>query len=315
MTGPSSTPKARYGFDLPPDEVELLRGPLPEAARAWIREELGAGTRIVSIHPRSGGTSSAIHVVTVEDRGGTRQSLVLRRYVRADWLAEEPDLAEHEARVLELLESTAFDAPCLVAVDPTGAQCDVPAVLMTRLPGRIRWSPRAIDPRMDALVDAMLTIHAVRVPDGVPIRDFRPYSVGQHLEPPLDTSQRAAWERAIEVHAGPPPSTERAFIHRDFHPGNVLWTGDRVSGVVDWCNASIGVPEVDLGHCRINLTRELGDDRADRLSARYRKRSGRGEMHPYWDLISAVGMLDLVGTDFVWLPALDEFVARAVARL
>ena len=280
MSGPRSTPTARYGFDLPPDEVELLRGPLPEMTRAWIRDRLGAGTRIVSIHPRSGGTSSAIHAVTVEHRDGTRQSLVLRRYVRADWLAEEPDLAEHEARVLDLLERTEVDAPRLVAVDQHGAQCDVPAVLMTRLPGRIRWSPQAIDPRLDALVDAMLTIHAVPVPDDVPIRDF-----------------------------------ERSFIHRDFHPGNVLWTGDRVSGVVDWCNASIGVPEVDLAHCRLNLTRDLDDERAERLSACYRARSGRGEMHPYWDLISAVGLLDLVGTDYVWLPALDEFVARAVARL
>jgi len=288
---------------------------LPEMTRAWIRDRLGAGTRIVSIHPRSGGTSSAIHAVTVEHRDGTRQSLVLRRYVRADWLAEEPDLAEHEARVLDLLERTEVDAPRLVAVDQHGARCDVPAVLMTRLPGRIRWSPQAIDPRLDALVDAMLTIHAVPVPDDVPIRDFRPYLDGAHLEPPTDTSQRAAWERAIEVHAGPPPSTERAFIHRDFHPGNVLWTGDRVSGVVDWCNASIGVPEVDLAHCRLNLTRDLDDERAERLSACYRARSGRGEMHPYWDLISAVGLLDLVGTDYVWLPALDEFVARAVARL
>lgn len=308
-------PKARYGFDLPPDELELLRGPLPEAARAWIRDELGAGTRIVSIHPRSGGTSSAVHAVTVEDRAGTRQQLVLRRYVRSDWLEQEPDLAEHEGRVLTLLESTPVDAPRLVAVDATGARCDVPAVLMTRLPGRIRWSPRAIDPRMDALVDAMLTIHAVPVPDGVTIRAFRPYLDGEHLEPPTDTSQRAAWERAIEVHAGPPPSTERAFIHRDFHPGNVLWTGDRLSGVVDWCSASIGVPEVDLAHCRLNLTRDLDDERAERLSAGYGARSGRGEMHPYWDLISAVGLLDLVGTDYVWLPALDGFVARAVARL
>jgi aminoglycoside phosphotransferase (APT) family kinase protein len=315
MTGPSAKPTARYGFDLSPDEVQLLRSPLPEPTRTWIRDQLGAGTRIVSAHPRAGGTSSAIHAVTIEERSGARQTLVLRRYVRSDWLAQEPDLAEHEARVLELLAPTAVDAPRLVAVDATGARCGVPAVLMTRLPGRIRWAPNAIDPNLDELVDAMLTIHAVRVPDAVPIRDFRPYSEHEHLEPPTETTQRAAWERAIEVHAGPPPSTERAFIHRDFHPGNVLWVGDRVSGVVDWCNASIGVPEADLGHCRINLTREVGDERADRLTVRYRERSGRGEIHPYWDLVAAVGMLDLVGTDFVWLPALDDFVARAVARL
>ena len=45
------------------------------------------------------------------------------------------------------------------------------------------------------------------------------------------------------------------------------------------------------------------------------ERSGRDEYHPYWDLVDAVDMLDLVGTEFVSLSALDEFVARAVARL
>ena len=42
---------------------------------------------------------------------------------------------------------------------------------------------------------------------------------------------------------------------------------------------------------------------------------GRGEYHPYWDLVDAVGMLDLVGPESGWLPALDDFVTRAVARL
>src|SRR5882724_8262052 len=97
------TPPPVHGFDLDPEEEALLRGPPPPAARAWIRELLGPGTRIVSTHPRAGGTSSAVHGVTVDAPDGGRRELVLRRYVRADWLAREPDLAEHEAHVLDLL--------------------------------------------------------------------------------------------------------------------------------------------------------------------------------------------------------------------
>jgi aminoglycoside phosphotransferase (APT) family kinase protein len=117
------------------------------------------------------------------------------------------------------------------------------------------------------------------------------------------------------VHAGPPPVVERSFIHRDFHPGNVLWRGTGVSGVVDWANASLGSPEADVGHCRINIARHLGHEVADQLAARYRERSGRGAYEPYWDLVDAVGMLDDAGPDRGWLPALDDFVRRAVARL
>jgi aminoglycoside phosphotransferase (APT) family kinase protein len=306
---------AKYGFDLSPEDQALLRGPLPTAARDWVRAELGRGVRIVSSHSRAGGTSSAIHAVNVEDGRGARRQLIIRRYVRTDWLADEPDLAEHEARVLQLLEGTAVDAPELVAVDPTGDRCDAPAVLMTRLPGRIRWATRDLDRFLDGLVDEMLSIHAVDVPESVSIRPFRPYDEGKALEPPPGSSCPDAWWRAIEAHAGPPPTRERIFIHRDFHPGNVLWRGDAVSGVVDWCGASLGSPEADVAHCRINLSHALGYDAAERLTARYLERSGRAEYDPYWDLIDAVGMLDLAGTDFAPLPGVDEFVARAVARL
>jgi aminoglycoside phosphotransferase (APT) family kinase protein len=313
MAPPSPVPV--HGFDVTPEDRLLLRGPLPAAARRWVLGELGPGSRIVSAYARAGGTSSAVHGLTVDDARGVRHRLVLRRYVRSDWLEREPDLAEHEARVLTLLEPSAVEAPRLVAVDPNGGHCDVPAVLMTRLPGRVRWSPRDVRGFIERIVDPMLVIHAVRVPDSVPIRTFRRYYEDEVLQPPAGSSCPEAWARAIEVHAGPPPAVERVFIHRDYHPGNLLWAGDSVSGVVDWVNASLGSPEADVGHCRINLARHLGYEAAELLAQRYRARSGRGDYHPYWDLVAAVGMLDDAVPARGWLHALDEFVERAVARL
>jgi hypothetical protein len=40
--------------------------------------------------------------------------------------------------------------------------------------------------------------------------------------------------------ASEPPDYRACFLHRDFHPGNVLFTGDglRISGVVDWVETS-----------------------------------------------------------------------------
>jgi aminoglycoside phosphotransferase (APT) family kinase protein len=304
-----------HGFGLSAEEMRLLRGPLPVTARVWVRDRVGPGSRIVSEHARAGGTSSAIHAVTVADARGDRHPLVLRRYVRADWFAREPDLAEHEARVLDLLTGSAVLAPRLVAVDGRGEECDAPAVLMTRLPGRIRWAPRGLDEYLDGLVDALLTIHAASVPANVAVRPFAKYSEGETLYPPPGSACPEAWARAIAVHAGPPPTRERSFIHRDYHPGNVLWTGRAVSGIVDWASASIGCPDADVGHCRINLARHLGPAAADQFSATYATRAGRDDDYdPYWDLVAAVGMMDETGPESGWLPALDDFVARAVAR-
>jgi aminoglycoside phosphotransferase (APT) family kinase protein len=308
-------PAFRYGFDLPLDEHRLLRGALPVRARDWVRRQMGRGARIVSEHARSGGTASAVHAVTVDDGAGARGHLMLRRFVRADWLAEEPDLAEHEARVLELLRPSRLTMPELVAVDADGSECDVPAVLMTRVPGRVRWSPRDVDGFVARLVDAMLSIHEVRIPAGVEVRPFRPYDRGKPLVPPPGTTVPGAWERAIEVHAGPAPSSEPVFVHRDFHPGNVLWSGAEVSAVIDWSSASVGAPEVDVGHCRVNLAVALGLDVADRFLAVYQERTGRDDYDPYWDLQVLVGMISDIELESEWLPADDELVRRAVARL
>jgi aminoglycoside phosphotransferase (APT) family kinase protein len=309
------SPVHRYGFDLPPEDHHLLRSTLPASAREWVRESVGNGARIVSLHTRSGGTASAVHAVTLDDARGTRHHLVLRRFVRADWLAQEPDLAAHEARVLDLLAPSAVAAPRLVAVDPTGEHCDVPAVLMTRVPGRIRWSARDVDDFVDRLVDAMLPIHEIAVPAGIELRPFRPYYLGTKLVPPRRTRFPDDWARAIEVHAGPLPQHDAVLVHRDYHPGNVLWSGAAISAVVDWSSASIGAPEVDVAHCRANLGHAFGIDAADRFLAVYLERTGRADYHPYWDLQDLVGALDVIEQQPEWVPANDEIVRRAVARL
>src|SRR5262245_37739097 len=97
-----------HGHDLPPEEHALLRAKPPRQALKWC----GDVTRVI---PFEGGTSSAVHGIELSD--GTR--LVLRRYVRSDWLNEEPDIAFREATALQLV--TGIPAPRLVKVDPDGS--------------------------------------------------------------------------------------------------------------------------------------------------------------------------------------------------
>ena len=79
----------------------------------------------------------ANHAVTVADRHDRRHRLVLRRWARPGWDLDDPDYtAQREATILELLGPSAVPAPEVVAADPEGTACDVPALLLTRLPGR-----------------------------------------------------------------------------------------------------------------------------------------------------------------------------------
>jgi aminoglycoside phosphotransferase (APT) family kinase protein len=290
-----------HGYDLTPAERELLRSPPPRRALAWCEEVTGA--RVRAVQALDGGMSSAVHALDLADG----RPLVLRRYVRAEWLAEEPDVPEREAAALELLRDCPLSTPELVAADPTGAQAGDPAVLMTRLPGAIDWAPTDRDGFLRALAALLPAIHATPISPALP--DYAPYALETDRPPPW-TARPQIWERGFAVFEQPPPSDVRRFIHRDFHPGNVLWANGRVSGVVDWPNASIGDPSADVGHCRMNLAGTLGLEAADR----FLELTGVDDYHPYWDIAAALGGFDSA-TLAQWTPGDEEFLARAVRRL
>jgi aminoglycoside phosphotransferase (APT) family kinase protein len=76
------------------------------------------------------------------------------------------------------------------------------------------------------------------------------------------------------------------FIHRDYHPTNVLWHKGAVSGVVDWINACRGPAGVDVAHCRTDLAQMCGPAAADQFLDAYREVAHGFAYNPYWDLDS-----------------------------
>ena len=96
----------------------------------WAQE--AAGARVVAALPLES-QWLANHLLVL----GDGRELVLRRWARPGWERDDPDLtAAREALVLERLADTPVPAPELVAADPDAAACDVPALLITRVPGR-----------------------------------------------------------------------------------------------------------------------------------------------------------------------------------
>ncbi|MPZ99630.1 MAG: phosphotransferase [Dehalococcoidia bacterium] len=266
---------------------DFIRRRPPPRALDWVERSVGGGARVRAVRRLRGGSSSAVHALTVEDGEGRRRGLVLRRYVRANWLDLEPDLAEKEALVLRALETGEVAAPRLVAVDEDGTECDVPAVLMERMPGRIDLSVDTLARGIEAMADAVARIHAIRC-EAVP--GLQPYVTWADLDavsPPSWTRDAGAWRAVIEVARRPLPDVPHVLVHRDYHPGNVLWWRGRFAGITDWVNASCGPRGVDLGHCRQNIAQLLDIEAAERFLACYEERTGR--VHdPFWDALSLV---------------------------
>lgn len=260
---------------------------LSSSTRRWIEDV--AGGVVVSVGVLRGATSSLLHVVDV-DTGDRKQSLVLRRFTDRQWIEREPDLATREARCLQHAQRVDLPAPRLIAVDADGAHCGVPATLVTRLPGTVVLSPGERAEWLRGLARAAAQIHRVDAA-GFPWKYHR-YNESVQLTAPAWSTQPKAWEAAIAAVHGRPPAYRECFIHRDYHPSNVLWENGRVSGVVDWVNGCRGPAAIDVAWCRHNLANLHSVAVADEfLDAYLTEAGGDFSYDAYWDLMSVVELL------------------------
>jgi hypothetical protein len=179
---------------------------------------------------------------------------------------------------------------------------------MSALPGALVWEPTSEETWLRRLAETLPTIHHVAV--SPELRTWAPYPPEPGMVPPPWTKHRWAWDRALEAYAGPRPHSDQVFLHRDYHPGNVLWVNGQITGVVDWMSSCVGPPEEDVSHCRTNLACHHGQAQADRFLTYWQDITGRRDYDPHWDLINVVSMCS-EDPD----PALDEVVATAAAQM
>jgi aminoglycoside phosphotransferase (APT) family kinase protein len=304
----------------------IRRGPSAEAV-AWAARASGPGRRILSVRRLRGGSSSSVHAITVEDAAGARHQLVLRRYVRADWLAEEPDVVERETRVLRALATTPVPAPELIACDEDGSHAGVPAVLMRRIPGGPCLARGRLEKAIEPMARLLASIHALSCSTVPRLQPYRVWHDPADDGVPHWSRAPQAWSRLIEADRAPMPPTPAVLLHRDFHPGNVLWFRGRLAGVTDWVNACCGPPGIDVGHCRVNLAMLLGVAAAEHFREVYERAAGRSHV-PQFDaramLDFGIGPVDLAqfhdaGRTELTAEAVharrDEFAVFIAARL
>jgi len=221
------------------------------------------------------------------DRGNTSETVVLRRYVLRAEFEEEPDIAAREARVLAMLERSPLNTPRLLAVDPDGDEAGAPAVLMSRVRGRLDWTPSHLSGWLHELAAVLPILHDTDADSDV--QAFQPYEPDS-WDPPPWLQDRRVWERLVAVYHGPRLDDDSVFIHRDYHPGNVLFLRGRAHAVVDWQSASIGPRSADVWHCRANLLGRFGIAVADEFLAAWQAISGVS-YNPWTELVMLVDTL------------------------
>lgn len=265
------------------------------ATRAWVEKGLPPGERVGDVERLRGGWTSQTRRLGIDGPHG-RRSLVLRSFVKPFYLRHAEALLAREAAVLTLLRGTDVPVAELRAVDAAGEHCDHPSLLMSLLPGEVRLGDEGAGTRAGLLARQLVRVHDIEVTEETRPRPYQAWTSPDHVRLPGRTGRPELWRRAVDVIGGRPPVHEPRFLHRDFHPGNVLFAGDgaglHISGVVDWVETSWGPAELDVAHCSTALALLHGPRAglrfADLYTAAGGQLSGNRADHLYWRLLDAL---------------------------
>lgn len=262
---------------------------IPKQMLDWVVQSINEQAIVQSIVRLKGSTSTILHHVTllIEEK---EVDVVIRQFNNQAWLAEEPDLVKHEAKSLIKAEEVNIDTPKLIAFDETGEKCGMPAILMTKLAGHVELKPRHFQQWTNELAHKLILIHNVSG-DHFEWTYFT-YNDLQTWQLPNWSKYPNVWRILLKVAQGPAPKVKQCFIHRDYHPTNVLWQDGQISGMVDWVNACRGPAGVDVGHCRVNLAMLYDVQTADAFLHAYIKQAGPDFSYQlYWDIVALIDIL------------------------
>ena len=242
-------------------------------------ETLAPGGRLISRRRLRGGLGSQMDVLRIEAADRVRQTVVLRRYV-SGWERSSSADARHEYAVIELLEKANVPAPRRLLLDAEGRFFDMPAMVLSYLPGRSFFVPRNVRLWTDELARGLAQVHSVtpsRFNLSWLLSETRPdlrARVEQRSDqvadlPPL--GQRAV--ATLRSHVGTLFLPEPCLVHGDYWPGNTVSYRGKLVGIIDWSEARLGDRRSDISQCRADLVLTHGLETADDFLESYRRYS------------------------------------------
>ncbi|HEX3794319.1 MAG TPA: aminoglycoside phosphotransferase family protein [Acidimicrobiales bacterium] len=267
---------------------------MDDVTHGWILEVLGAHD-VREVRTLTFGISSDMRLIEAD-----RIPLVLRRYVN-DFVNELPTAIACEVQALKAARSVLGDmVPEPVAFDVTGDRSGCPSLIMTYLPGE----PAIHHLDLRQIVEPLARLHARTAPNE--FDRYRHWFDIDRLAVPEWTKRPEAWAELIDIVGGKEPTAPHVFLHRDFHPGNLLWQNGQLSGIVDWPASCHGPRGIDVAHARGNLALIDGVEEAEQFLRTYRQIVPSHDHDPWWDVADLLSF----DSDFAGLMALNAFGAK-----
>lgn len=242
------------------------------------------------------------------------KELVLKVYNNTLWLRREPYIPRNEAKVLSFLAEERIRSPKFLGL----YKGNTPTLLMSKLKGQPYFNSNLSQRELTLAADYLFKIHSLDVSKYVKkLNPYRPhyFDFQEYITIPKWTRKKIEWKKAIEIYFSRTDFSGRHLVHRDYHPGNILYHENNISGIVDWATSCAGNPLADLGHMRFNLFLDQGKYQAEFFSESYLNKAGL-DYNYIWDLRSCVGAIpDFdIETD-TKKEKFDEFICQTLEKM
>lgn len=232
-----------------------------------------------------GGLSAQVTAIEIGVPGGPPVRAVVRRFGAAD-LGRNPDIARDQFELHMTLHRHGLLVPKPLLYDDSCSIFEVPFLVLEYIEGSTDLAPQDFGGAVFQMAAHLAEIHNISgVADIV--------STLPHPEIQDAPDCPASEEKIRELLRSVMPLPRRnlpALLHGDYWPGNVLWEDGRLAAIIDWEDASVGDPLVDVSNARLEILWVFGPERMEEFTRHYRERMPKVDLTdlPYWDLYAAV---------------------------
>lgn len=239
---------------------------------------------VTKVSPLTGGMSSTMLLIEADGPQGLEKFIARfpSEYVRQ--IFDDP--AAKEAQVLLAARQIGLPVPGVFGL---GEAEDGSFLILEYLEGQATAAPEDPHDFLAQMAQALARIHSI--PFDVDRFSFLLATREGYVAPRDELNAELNEPEIVEalIAHGEGVRDKDVLRHGDFWPGNLLWQGGKLTGIVDWENALRGPALADLGISRLDVAWILGFEAMEEFTARYL------EAHPisvaslaYWDLRAAL---------------------------
>lgn len=225
---------------------------------------------VANVHsePLTGGSSAFVTRLTLESARGELRHVVFRQH--ADRVAKEHDslVASKEFHVTRRLAEIGFEVAEPLALHDDGT-ANGPWLVTEWIEGSTAVGSADLDSSLTQMADFLARLHAVD-PDGLRVPGLHvienPVEVLRDVVPAGGTGESLVSRLNAGVRRTP---NADVVLHGDFWPGNVMFHRGELVAVLDWEDAQLGDPLVDLACARVEVTCAYGPGACEDFTLAY----------------------------------------------